>query len=146
MKNKQFLLAALVATVVLFVLNALIYELYLGDFFRTHSPLTTEVFNAVTRPDADTNWLSMIISTFALGLFVATVVKWSGARTFVAGLKSGFVFGSLFLLTVDCGLFAFQNYYSLHGLLLDIVSSTVAITIGFAATAWMMGRGRQEAA
>lgn len=146
MKNKQFLLAALTATVVLFILNAIIYVTYLGDFFKTHTPLPEDVYNKVTRAEADTDVISVILCSVAIGFFVATVMKWSGARSFTSGLRSGFIFAILFLISVDFGLYAVQNYYSLSGILLDICSSTVAVTLGFTSSAWVMGKGKPATA
>ena len=142
--NKSFLSSALVTTVVLFVLNAIVYMVFLKDFFQNHPAVSPEFMKQLYRPDDQIIVWALLICTISIGVFVTKVIQWSGARTFVAGLKSGFVFGILFLFSVDFGLLATTNNFATAGAFADMTCSTIAITLSSAVSACMLGRGTQS--
>ena len=140
--NKKFLLAALVGTIVLLLLNAIIYVVFLKDFFQNHPAVSPEFMKQLNRQDDQIIWWAVALSSVAIGFLVTTVLQWSGARTFVSGLKSGFIFAFLFLCAIDFGLFATSNFFSEVSVFIDMICGTVAITIAGAVVAWMLGRGK----
>ena len=140
--NKKFFLTGLATTVILFVLNAIVYMAFLKNFFQTHPAISNEFMAQLYRPDDQVIWWALILCSFAVGFLVTTVIQWSGARTFPAGLKSGFIFGILFLFSVDFGLLASTNNFTTAGAFADIVCSTMALTISGGFAGFMLGRGR----
>jgi hypothetical protein len=140
--NKQFFVTALVTTVVLFLLNAIVYVVFLKDFFQDHPAVSPEFMKQLYRPDDQLIIWAVVLCSLALGALVTLVIKWSGARTFLSGLRSGFVFAILFLCTIDFGLLGSTNNFTTAGAFADIICSTITLTIGAAIAAWMLGKWR----
>ena len=115
--SKPFLTAALVTTIVLFILNALVFVFILDDYFHDHPAVSAEFAQQLYRPPGKIIWWAMVLSAIAIGLLVTTVMKWSGARSFGSGLKPGFTFSLLFLSAVDFGLLASTNNFTTGGAL-----------------------------
>ena len=79
----------------------------------------------------------MAATSLTMGFFITLVMKWSGARTFGEGLKKGALMGFLFWGSVNFGLYASANIFSLAGVFADLVSSATIMTLSgaFAARA-----------
>ncbi len=140
--NKRYFLAGLFTTVVLFLLNAIAYIAFLNNFFLSHPAVSDEFMKQLYLPaDRIIPW-ALVLSTLAVGFLVTTVIYWSQARTIPAGLKAGFIFAILFLCSVDFGLLATTNNFSVAGAFADLTTSTITITISSAVAAWVLGRGK----
>jgi hypothetical protein len=137
---KRFFLIGLVTTIVLFVLNAIVYVVFLKDFFQNHPAVSPEFMHQLYRKDDQLIVWAIVLSSIAVGFFVTTIIKWSGARTFVDGIKPSFVFGILFLASVDFGLLGTTNNFTTAGAFADMFCSTITLTISGALAAWMLGR------
>ena len=140
--SKKFIVTAIVTTIVLFVLNAIVYVIFLKDFFQDHPAVSPEFMKQLYRPDDQLIIWAVILCSLSLGSLVTLVIKWSGARTFFSGLKSGFIFAFLFLCSVDLGLLASTNNFTIAGAFADIFCSTATVTLASAIAAWMLGRGK----
>jgi hypothetical protein len=139
--NKKFLLAGIVTTIVLFVLNAIVFVAFLDNFFHSHPAVSKEFMNKLYRPQNELIVWATVLCSVAVGFLVTTVVSWSGAKTFTAGLRSGLIFGILFLCSVDMGLYASTNNFTLAGALADMTCSTITITLSAGTAGWLLGRG-----
>jgi hypothetical protein len=137
---RRFILTGLVTTIVLFVLNAIVYVAFLKDFFQTPPAVSSEFMHQLYRHDDQLIVWAIVLSAIAVGFFVTTIIKWSGARTFVDGIKPSFVFGILFLASVDFGLLGTTNNFTTAGAFADMFCSTITLTISGALAAWMLGR------
>ena len=142
--TKKFVAAGLATTVALFILNGIVYAAVLKNVFHSYHAVSEAFTNQLYRSDDQLIWWAVIGCSVAIGFLVTTVIKWSGARTFTSGLKSGFIFGFLFLCSVDLGLYASTNNFTLTGAVADMACSTTTITISSAIAAWMLGRGKKE--
>jgi hypothetical protein len=139
--NKNFILSGLAATVVNLLVNAGSYFLFLKDVFEKYPPVSVEFQKQLVRqPDQLIGW-AMVVTSLAMGFFIATVIKWSGARTFVSGLKNGFVVAFLYWSSINFGLYASSNHFSLVGVLTDLPCSVSAMTLAAAVSAWIFGKG-----
>jgi hypothetical protein len=143
MKKRYFILSGLMATVSNLLLNAGAYFLFLKDVFEAHPPVSPEFQKQLVRPSGQLIGWAMAVTSLTMGFFIATVIKWSGARTFGSGLKKGFIVAFLFWSSVNFGLFASSNHFSLTGVLADLPCSVIAMTIAAAVAAWLLGRGEQ---
>ena len=141
MNNKKFFLAALVTTILAFVLNSIVYVVFLKDFFHTHPAVSEAFASQLYRPDDQIIWWAVILSAAGLGLMVTTVIQWSGAHNLATGLKSGFVFAFLLLCTVDFGLLASTNNFTVSGALADLACSTATVSISGGVAGWILGKG-----
>jgi hypothetical protein len=140
--NKRFLITGLVTTVINLLLNAAGYAFILKDFYHSHPAGSEEFMKQLERPPDQLIIWAMVVTSLAMGFFITTVMKWSGARTFVSGLKYGAVVGFLFWSAVNFGLYASSNHFSLPSVLVDFVCSAISMTISGACAAWMLGRGK----
>ena len=142
MMKKNFILSGLAATVVNLLLTAGAYFLFLKDVFEKNPPVSTEFQNQLVRPADQLIGWAMAVTSLTMGFFIATVIKWSGARTFTSGLKKGFIVGFLFWSSVNFGLYAASNHFSLVGVWADLPCSALAMTVAAAVSAWVLGKGK----
>jgi hypothetical protein len=138
--NKSFIAASIITAIVLFILNAIVFVFILDDFFHHHPAVSQEFTNQLYRPADQLIWWATILSAVAIGFLVTTVIKWSGARSFVSGLKPGFTFSILFLCTVDFGLLASTNNFTTAGAFADLTCSSITVGLSGAVAAWALGR------
>jgi hypothetical protein len=110
--------------VVYFVLGWLVYGILMADFSLAN-------YNqCMNRPSADMVWWAIILSNLVYALFLTLVLKWSRAEKWIDGLKTGALFGLLFVSTIDLSFYSMTTMYSSVGLMLvDIVVSTVLASI-----------------
>lgn len=141
--NKYFIISGVVATVVNLLANAGAHFLFLKNVFEKYPPVSTEFQKQLVRPaDQLVGW-AMVVTSLTMGFFIATVIKWSGARTFALGLKKGLIIGFLFWTSVNSGLYASSHHFSLVGVLADLPCSVLAMTIAAAVAAWILGKNTE---
>jgi hypothetical protein len=141
--SKRFLITGLVATIINLLLNAGTYFLFLKAVFEAYPPLSAEFQKQLVRPSYQLIGWAMAVTSITMGFFIATVIKWSGARTFLSGLKKGFIIAALFWCSINFGLYASSNHFSLVGVFADLACSVTAMTISAAVAAWVLGSGQQ---
>jgi hypothetical protein len=140
--NRNFLVAAVSAAILNLLLNAFVYAVFLKNFYETFPPVSPEFQKQLSRPpDSLVTW-AMVITTVAFGFFIATMMKWSGARDLSSGLRKGFLLGMLFWVSVNFGLYASSNYFSLESALADTTCSATIMALSAAASAWILGKER----
>ncbi len=140
--KKIFFLAGLLSTVVNLLLNAGAYFFILKEVFEKHPPVSAEFQKKLVRPDDQLIGWALALSALTMGFFIAFVIKWSGARTFVSGLKKGFIVALLFWSSINFGLYSSSNHFSQVGVFADLACSVTAMTIAAAAAAWILGKGK----
>lgn len=143
--KKNFILSGLMASVVNLLLNAVSYFLFLKDVFEAYPPVSAEFHTQLVRPPGQLIGWAMAVTSLTMGFFIATVIKWSGARTFVSGLKNGFVVAFLFWSSINFGLYASSNHFSQVGVFADLACSVTAMTIAAAVSAWVLGKEKTNA-
>jgi hypothetical protein len=140
--NKKFLISGLVTTVVNLLLHAANYFFILKSFYQSYPAGSEEFMKQLHRPPGQLIVWAMVVTSLAMGFLITLVIKWSGATTFTAGLKNGFLFSLLFWASVNFGLYASSNLFSQTTVFVDYACSTAAMTISAAVAAWMLGRGK----
>jgi len=140
--NKKFLLSGLVTTTISLALHALAYAAILKDFFHSHPAVSEEFMKQLIRPPDQLIVWAMVATSLSMGFLITLVMKWSGARTFVSGLRYGFIIALLFWGSVNFGLYASSNFFSQASVFVDYACSVTAMTISAAVAAWMLGRGK----
>lgn len=143
MKN-NFILSGLTATVVNLIMNAGAYFLILKHVFEKYPPISAEFQAQLVRPSGQLVGWAMAATSLTMGFFIAIVIKWSGARTFASGLKKGLLVGFLFWSSVNFGIYASSNHFSLVGVWADLPCSTLAMAVASAAAAWVLGKGKNN--
>jgi len=142
--NKKFLFAGLLTTIINLVLNALGYALILKDFYHSHPSGPEEFMKQLQRPPDQLIPWAMAATSLMMGFFIVAVMKWSGALTFISGLQKASVMGILFWGSVNFGLYASSNYFSLASAIVDLICSATAMTLSGACAAWILGSGREK--
>jgi hypothetical protein len=142
--NKNFFLSGLAATIVNLLMVAGLHFLFLKNIMEAYPPVSAEFHKQLIRPPDQLIGWAMAATSLTMGFFIATVIKWSGARTFVSGLKKGFIVGFLFWSSVNFGLYASSNQFSLVGVFADLPCSIMAMTIAAAVVAWVLGKEKKS--
>jgi hypothetical protein len=110
--------------IVYFLLGWLVYGILLMDFFSAN------MNQCATKPGGDMTWWAMIVSNLATALLLTLILKWSGAKGIVDGLKTGAVFGILLTFSFDLSAWSMTTMYSNFGsLLVDIIVSTMILAV-----------------
>jgi hypothetical protein len=140
LKGTRFIATALATSAINLLLNAAAYALFLRDFYRAHPSGSDEFVQQLNRaPEQLVVW-AMAVTSLTMGLFITTVMRWSGATTFVAGLQRGGIVGFLFWVSVNSGLYASSNVFSLPSVLADTPCSALSMSLAAACAAWMLHR------
>ncbi|MBK7095702.1 MAG: hypothetical protein IPH57_11870 [Saprospiraceae bacterium] len=126
MKTKNFIVGALVASIVYYLLGYIVYGLLFKDIY--------------TQDNFSHSMLFVFFGCLFLGALVAFVfTKWAGITNWWTGSKSGAIIGLFFS--------GAQNFFMYSGmeinyqnLFLDIVLSVIMLGIVGAATAFILGK------
>jgi hypothetical protein len=139
--NKNFILSGIVTALVNLMLHSATYFAFLKNFYATHPAGTPEYLKQLNRAADQLVIWALLVSALAFGFFITTTIKWSGAKTFISGIKYGFVLSLLFWTAMNFGLYSAQNIFSLPSVFADLACSVLAMTISAGVSAWMLGKG-----
>lgn len=137
--NKKYLVTGIITTVVNLLLNASAYFFLLKDFYRSYPAVSEEFMKQLHRQPGELIMWAMAVTSLAMGFLITLVIKWSGAKTFVSGLKYGFIFALLFWGSVNFGLYASSNFFSNITVFVDYACSVSAMTISGAFASYLSG-------
>jgi len=122
--NMKILRGTLFGGIVYFLIGWLVYGILLMNFFSAN------MNQCAARPEGDMVWWSIILSNFTAALLLTLILKWSGAKGILDGLKTGALFGLLFALTIDLSSWSMTTMYSNFGLLVaEVAISTLLLGI-----------------
>jgi hypothetical protein len=86
-----------------FFLGFLVWGILLMDFSMTN-------YNQdIYRPNEEMIWWAMILSNLLLALLLTIGLKWAGAKSMVDGIKIGALFGFIYALSIDLGMYSMTN-------------------------------------
>ncbi|WP_346855900.1 hypothetical protein [uncultured Draconibacterium sp.] len=109
-----------------FFLGFLVWGLLLMDFSMTN-------YNQdLYRPNDEMIWWAMIVSNLLLALLLTIGLKWAGAKSIVDGIKTGALFGFIYALSIDLGMYSMTNV---------ILTLTAVVVDAFAYAAVTAGAG-----
>jgi hypothetical protein len=118
--NMKILRGTIFGGIAYFLLGWLIYGLLLMDFN------TANTNQCLNNPNGEMIWWAVIVSNFLSALLLTLVLKWSGAKLIMDGLKTGAIFGILVALSMDLGYWSmtsmFNNFWVL---LVDVLATTL---------------------
>jgi hypothetical protein len=138
--NKRFLFAALASTITVLLINGGIYPLFYGDFIKNYSNLSADIWDKVQKPVAETDIFASILAVLLIGILITSVVRWTKAKSFLAGIKSGFILGVLMVGGVDLGLIATTKYFSYTSGIIDIFVAAFSFALAGGVAASIFGR------
>ncbi len=140
--NKKFIIAGLTTTIVNLLLHTAAYIIILKDVYRSYPAVSEEFTKQLSRPLDQLIIWAMAVTSFSMGFLITMVMHWAGAKTFLSGLKYGFLFSLLFWASVNFGLYASSNHFSTTSVFADYACSVTAMTIASTIAAWMLRSGK----
>lgn len=138
---KRIFITGFLTSIVNLLLNTLGYVFVLKHFYETHPAVSEECMKQFHRKPEELIIWAMAVTSLAMGFLITITIKWSGATTLLAGLKSGSLMGFLFWGSVNFGLYASSNFFSEASVFVDTLCSATAMTLSAVFAAWMLGRG-----
>jgi hypothetical protein len=139
--NARFALTGTLTSALGLLLNGAAYALVLKGFYQSHPAGPPEFVGQLHREPGQLVGWALAVSALAMGFLVTVVMRWSGTRTFLDGLRRGTILGLLFWACVNFGLFASSHVFSQAAALVDWVCSALCMALCAAFAAWMLGRG-----
>lgn len=137
--DKKFIITGIFISVINLLLNAAAYFFVLKDIYKSFPAVSEEFTMQLSRQPGQIIIWALVVTSLAMGFLITMVIKWSGAKTFVSGIKNSFIFSLLFWASVNFGLYASSNYFSLEAVFADYILSVTAMTISGTIAARMVG-------
>lgn len=124
--NMKIIRGTLFGGITYFLLGWLVWGILLMDFY------TANYSQVMNRPETDMVWWAMIVSNLTTALLLTLILKWSGAKEIMDGLKIGAIIGFLFSLSIDLSFYSMTTMFNnLSGIVVDlVVNSAVMAVIG----------------
>lgn len=122
MNLKKLTLGTLVGGILYFLLGWLFYGMLLMDLFHKYSG---KVGHIIDRPEAEMDWLFLVGGNMVAGLLMAWIIQRTRSQSWKQGLVTGAVVSFLFSVSVNCMIYATSYITSKHGMLLDVMTSTL---------------------
>lgn len=139
------LLTVLCTSLFHLLLHALGYAFVLRHVYRAYPAGNAEFVRQLNRSPKELVIWAMAVTALSMGLFITTMMRWSGARSAAEGLKRGVVLGLLFWTAVNSGLYASSRMFSLPSVLADTPMSGLCMALASAFAVWMLHARRPPA-
>jgi hypothetical protein len=133
--DTKILRGTLFGGIAFFFLGWLVYGILLADFSLSN-------YNqCMNRSMTDMVWWALIISNLVSALLITLILKWSGATSFIDGLRMGALFGLLFSISIDLSFYSMTTYFNnFSGIVADIVASTFMSSVTGAVIVMLWGK------
>jgi len=107
-----------------FFLGWIIYGILLNDF------MLNNLNQCIARSEGVMIWWAMIVSSFAFALLLTLILKWSGSKGIVDGLKIGALSGLLMGLAIDLSSYSMSTMFSgLAAIIIDVIAWVVLLAL-----------------
>jgi hypothetical protein len=137
--NKKTILAGILAGVVTFLLNWLLYGIALAEVFENLAGTASGVMKNDAEMASSIPYL--IIGQLVYGLFIAYILgHWASVSTPAGGAKAGATIGVLVSVAINFTSLGTYNILTLNGALADVAVMTVVSALAGAAAGWWLGR------
>lgn len=139
-----FALTTLCTSVLHVALHAAGFALIMRRVAQAFPAGSPEFVHQLHRGSGELVIWAMVVTSLTMGLFITTVMRWSGARTVAQGLGRGALLGLLFWTAVNSGLYASSRLFSLPAVLADTPLSALYMALAATFAVWMLNvrRGR----
>ena len=139
MDTRKLLTGTLAGGLTFLVVGILFYAILFAKFFEANAGSAT----GVARADDEMVWWSLILANLAMGFLITFIfLRWANIKTFITGLKAGFLLG--ILMTVGYGLvsYATTNINNLTAAGVDIILAGIMTAIGSGVIGLVLGMGK----
>jgi len=122
--DMRILKGTLIGGIVFFLLGWLVYGILLADF------MASNYNQCPNRSMEEMIWWSMILSNLIYAYLLTLILKWSGAKGLIDGVKTGALVGLLFAAAIDFSIYSMTTMFNSIGtLIIDVIVSTVITAI-----------------
>ena len=122
--NMKIIRGTLFGGIAYFLMGWLVWGILLMDFY------TANFNQCAGRPEAEMVWWAMIVSNLATALLLTLILKWSGAKGVMDGLKIGAIVGFLFSLSIDLSFYSMTTMFNgFSGIVVDLVVNSAVMAI-----------------
>ena len=146
MRNNKFFLAAIVGTVLFFILGWLVYGMLIMQYMGNHLSSAVRSSNfAVYKGPAEMgaiSFMALFLGNLATGFLYASILTWSNVRTAAGGAKMAAAVGFLTSMSIDFVMYGTSNIYTLHSILADVVAWTIITAITGGVIGMILGKGK----
>jgi hypothetical protein len=137
--NMKILRGTVFGGIVYFLLGWLFYGILLMDFFSAN------MNQCANKPDGGMIWWAMIVSNLVTALLLTLILRWSGAKSIIDGLKTGALFGILLTLSFDLSSWSMTTMYNNFGTLVaDVAVSTLILAVEGMIIVLLWGKEKAE--
>ncbi len=122
--NMKILRGTLFGGIAFFFLGWLVWGILLMNYTMENSN------TALNRPDNEMIWWALILSNLVLAALQTLTLKWSGAKSWTDGLKTGALVGALYALSVDLGIYSMTTMItSITGVFVDTLAYALIMAV-----------------
>ena len=122
--NMKLLRGTVFGGIFFFLLGWMLYGILFMDFF------SARMNQCANKPDGEMIWWAIIVSNFVTALLLTLILKWSGAKGILDGLKTGAIFGILLSLSLDLSFWSMTTMYNnFWTLLADVAVNTFMLAV-----------------
>jgi hypothetical protein len=122
--NMKLLRGTVFGGISFFLLGWVLYGILFMDFFSENNN------QCANKADGDMIWWAIIVSNLMTALLLTLILKWSGAKVILDGLKTGAIFGILLSLSLDLSFWSMTTIYNNFGTLLaDVAVNTFMLAV-----------------
>ena len=122
--NMKIIRGTLFGGIAYFLLGWLVWGILLMDFY------TANYSQVMNRPETDMVWWAMIVSNLATALLLTLILKWSGAKGIMDGLKIGAIVGFLFSLSIDLSFYSMTTMFNgFSGIVVDLIVNSAVMAV-----------------
>lgn len=122
--NMKIIRGTLFGGIAYFLMGWLVWGILLMDFY------TANFNQCSSRPEMEMIWWAMIVSNLTFALLLTLILKWSGARGIVDGLKTGAIFGFLYSLSLDLGFYSMTTMFNnFTAIIVDVIVNTLVMAV-----------------
>jgi hypothetical protein len=107
-----------------FLLGWLVYGIFMMNY------MTANMNQCAARPMEQMIWWAMIAANLLSALLLTLILKWSGAKGVVDGLKTGALFGFLLGASMDLGFWSMTTMFNhFTALVIDVAVFTLMMAV-----------------
>ena len=132
--NTKIILAAIVGSILYFLLGWLIYGFLLMDFFAENTKQYEGLMYDMP------NLLILFLSNLSLTYLLSFIFqKWANINTISKGFSAGFFFGLFLSISIDLMFYAGMDLYTPTLVIVDVFANSIIIAVVGGSIGWILG-------
>ena len=137
--DKKIIIAALLGSVVSFLLGWLVYGILLMDFYSSHM----NYYHGLMKDPP--NLAAIFAGGLAMSFLIAYIYrKWSGTTSFATGFMNGLIIGFLVSLSFNLYMYASMDLYARRVIVVGVITGTLFNAVLGGVIGWYLGMGNKN--